>query len=152
MRNVTAQFPLDHSFPQRGIPTKYLEDKESPAPEYAYIPGKLLKTQCRSDFGSVFLIESSRTGQLDRFQVRRQFGQHEKLNNFFFFVGDGPPNAQLAWEMKQFDDIIVGHFEDNYENLPTKTKFVYKTAVNLCHSEVDSYYMVDSDVLLGNVI
>ena len=54
--------------------------------------------------------------------------------------------------MKQYDDIVVGHFEDNYENLPTKTKFVYKTAVDLCHSEVDSYYMIDSDVLLGNVL
>ena len=73
----------------------------------------------------------------------------EKLDNFYFFVGNGTPDARLNDEIKFYDDIVVGDFQDTYENLPTKTKFVYKVAVDQCHEEVNSYYMIDSDVIVG---
>ena len=81
-------------------------------------------------------------------------GRSDQLNNFFFFVGTGRVDsfdAALADEMDKYDDVVVGNFEDTYENLPTKTKFVYKTATEQCDPEINSYYMIDSDVLLGLV-
>ena len=72
-----------------------------------------------------------------------------KLENFFFFVGNGSLDKRLNDEIKIYDDIVIGDFLDTYENLPTKTKFVYKIAVEHCNEQVNSYYMIDSDVILG---
>ena len=153
VRNITEQFPLDGNYPDRGLPSVYRDDVDSPAPSYLHLPERLKKSQCvDKSTDSVFLIETSRNAYRDRFEIRRTMGRHDRLNNFFFFIGTGRVDsfdAALADEIATYDDIVVGSFEDTYENLPTKTKLVYKIAVEQCDERVDSYYMIDSDVLLG---
>ena len=41
-------------------------------------------------------------------------------------------NFNLKSELGQFDDIILGDFEDSYENLPMKTLMIHKFIAQFC--------------------
>ena len=50
----------------------------------------------------------------------------------FFVVGLS--GTDLTNEINRYDDIIIGDFEDNYENLALKTMLGYQYSVNHCSS------------------
>ena len=126
----------------------------------------------------MILIKSGRNSFSDRFQLRRILNSSSALSNFAFFIGTATQNIQhennlLQMEMKEYDDIIVADFHDTYENLPLKTKSMYKFANDYCIKEtlisktpfslrklpgsilkslrktINDYLMIDSDVLLA---
>ena len=50
----------------------------------------------------------------------------------FFVIGLS--ETDLTNEINRYDDIIIGDFEDNYENLALKTMLGYQYSVNHCSS------------------
>ena len=88
----------------------------------------------------MILIKSGRNSFSDRFQLRRILNSSSALSNFAFLIGTATQNIQhennlLKMEMKEYDDIIVADFHDTYENLPLKTKSMYKFANDYCIKE-----------------
>ena len=88
----------------------------------------------------MILIKSGRSSFSDRFQLRRILNSSSSLNNFAFLIGTQSgtgrkiqrENNLLQMEMAEYDDIILADFHDTYENLPLKTKSMYKFAVEYC--------------------
>ena len=91
----------------------------------------------------MILVKSGRNSFSDRFQLRRILNSSPTLSNFAFLIGTSTgknKNAQrddnlLRMEMQEYDDIIVADFFDTYENLPLKTKSMYKFAADYCIKE-----------------
>ena len=70
VRNVTEQFMLDSNYPDKGLPSVYLEEFDSPAPKSLHTPKKLTEQNCRHSSGHVFLIESGRNSY--RYRLKYQ--------------------------------------------------------------------------------
>ena len=91
----------------------------------------------------MILIKSARNSFSDRFQLRRILNSSSSLNNFAFLIGIQSGSSQnmqrennlLQMEMTEYDDIILADFHDTYENLPLKTKSMYKFAADYCIKE-----------------
>lgn len=91
----------------------------------------------------MILVKSGRNGFSDRFQLRRILNSSSSLSNFAFLVGTSTgtnKNTQrddnlLRMEMQEYNDIILADFFDTYENLPLKTKAMYKFATDYCIKE-----------------
>ena len=91
----------------------------------------------------MILVKSGRNSFSDRFQLRRILNSSPSLSNFAFLVGTSTgtnKNTQrddnlLRMEMQEYNDIILADFFDTYENLPLKTKSMYKFATDYCIKE-----------------
>ena len=91
----------------------------------------------------MILVKSGRHSFSDRFQLRRILNSSPTLSNFAFLIGTSTgtnQNAQrddnlLKMEINEYDDIILADFFDTYENLPLKTKSMYKFAADYCSKE-----------------
>ena len=53
-------------------------------------------------------------------------------NKMFFIIGLS--GIDVTKEIELNDDIIIGEFEDNYENLALKTMLGYQYSINYCSS------------------
>lgn len=60
---------------------------------------------------------------------QRQVGHSTKV---FFVIGLS--ETDLANEIELYDDIIIGDFEDTYENLALKTLLGYQFSIHYCPS------------------
>ena len=54
----------------------------------------------------------------------------------------------IIQEVEEFDDLILGNFEDNYENLPIKTRLGYQFLHDRCKDKFDYVSFTDDDAFL----
>lgn len=155
--NMTNIYQMHHLFqPLLELPNVYSQNGNYPAPNFLHIPKNLQHNHCRHSSNIMILVKSGRHSFSDRFQLRRILNSSPTLSNFAFLIGTSTgtnQNAQrddnlLKMEINEYDDIILADFFDTYENLPLKTKSMYKFAADYCSKTIDYYFMIDSDVFL----
>ena len=72
-----------------------------------------------------------------------------------FLLGSGDTlREELTFEAETFDDLIIGDFIDNYDNLPLKTFLGFQFYAEFCHPQKKIVIFHDSDafVLVPDVI
>ena len=70
----------------------------------------------------------------------------------YFLIGNSSrefhfTDPKIQEEMKTYNDLVIGAFEDNYENLPVKTFLGYKFLNEKCSYEYATF--TDDDCMLN---
>ena len=70
----------------------------------------------------------------------------------YFLIGNSTAdfdyrNPKIQEEIKTYNDLVIGAFEDNYENLPVKTFLGYKFLNEKCSYEYATF--TDDDCMLN---
>ena len=99
----------------------------------------------------VILIKSARNMVHRRLQLRQYFGSSWLALNFqvYFLLGQGKDNLeeQMSNELDTYGDLIIGDFDDNYENLAIKSFLEYQFFKSNCN-KATHLLMADDDTLL----
>ena len=86
-----------------------------------------------------------------RLQLRQYFGSSWLALNFqvYFLLGQGKDNLeeQMSNELDTYGDLIIGDFDDNYENLAIKSFLGYQFFKSNCN-KATHLLMADDDTLL----
>ena len=86
-----------------------------------------------------------------RLQLRQYFGSSWLALNFqvYFLLGQGKDNLeeQMSNELDTYGDLIIGDFDDNYENLAIKSFLRYQFFKSNCN-KATHLLMADDDTLL----
>ena len=68
--------------------------------------------------------------------------------NLYFLLGDGDNKEEIQKEADENGDLIVGDFEDTYDNLPIKTFLGYQFYNDFCPNSDLPVAFVDDDTLV----
>ena len=68
--------------------------------------------------------------------------------NLYFLLGDGDNKEEIQKEADENGDLIVGDFEDTYDNLPIKTFLGYQFYNDFCPNSNLPVAFVDDDTLV----
>ena len=83
---------------------------------------------------------------------RQAFREHAKSiqpnMNLFFLLGEGENKEEIQNEASKHGDLIVGQFEDTYDNLPIKTLLGYQFYNDFCPTSNFPVAFVDDDTLV----
>ncbi|XP_076094966.1 beta-1,3-galactosyltransferase 1-like [Mytilus galloprovincialis] len=86
----------------------------------------------------LIMITSSPQNKLSRDAIRDTWLKHTKMNKgnirYVFLLGESPMTKQLEEENLQTMDIILGSFQDTYNNLTYKTLMSFQWATKHCRN------------------
>ena len=142
------------------VPAIYTEPDAKTELDFAYVP----KRKCSAPFVALIktaFLDSKNilNWSVRRDLIRKMFGGLLNENQYclYFLIGNSTVTAQSqTWnyrhgtmkkELEKHDDIVVGHFVDNYENLPIKTFLGYKYLEER-HSSYKYVTFTDDDCML----
>ena len=130
------------------IPDIYKENENQPLLLYIRRP----KVNCNNGI-LVALIKSARYDFEQRRWIRNYYAKMKKKEDFsydlFFLLGSGETlREELTAEGEEHDDLIIGDFVDNYENLPLKTFLGFQFFAEFCYPQKKIVIFHDSDAFV----
>ena len=57
-------------------------------------------------------------------------------------------DKNIIREVENYEDLVLGDFEDNYENLPIKTRLGYQFLYDRCRNKFEFVTFTDDDAFL----
>lgn len=158
---------------EKTLPKIYSENVNQETIPYLVEP----KTPCQEKVPLIALIKTSYHGKIQREMIRNMFS--EMLSNstyhLYFLLGfdraekmgyrhgyfvktesiktNVYQDKMIQDERLNHNDLIIGDFEDNYENLPIKTLLGYQFLNDRCAGKYDAVSFTDDDAFLdlGNI-